>query len=178
MSQRLALVAAIALALLAIPATSPAQALPPEAQELVAEMQEIEGQLAPIQHLAMQDSVIQLHQDAVTDAVRKAMVAADSANAQKLERFDAILAEAEAAEQAGDTATVVALTAEVRELQPQLMAAQQNVMAQPEVEARMTAYFDAVEAKMIELDPNARALIDRLHELNEQVTAILGAPPS
>ncbi|HWV56585.1 MAG TPA: hypothetical protein VNZ57_03860 [Longimicrobiales bacterium] len=175
MSARLTLLAAFTAVFLGLPGLSRAQQLPAGVQELIAEMQEIENQLAPLQERAMQDSTIQAYQDAVTDAVRRAMIAADPTNAEKLDRFDSLLTQAQMAEQAGDTATVVALITEARQLQPQLMAAQEAVMSQPEVEERMEAYFDAVEAKMVELDPGARPLIDRLNQLNDQVMAIMQA---
>lgn len=175
MSPRHALVAAaLALgALSAFPRASAAQELPPAVQEIVAQMQEIEARLSRIQEQAMQDSAIVAQQNAITQAVRQAMIAADPATAEKLDRFDSLIADLRSAEASGDAAAVASLTAQALELQPQLMAAQQAVMSRPDIEARMEAFFDAVEARMIELDPETPALIERLNQLNDQAIAIM-----
>lgn len=161
----------VALAALLLPVAAQAQngPPPPEVQRLIQEIQQIQAELEPVQQQALQDPAIQQEQKAVSDAVREAMVAADPANAQKLDRMEAIIAEARTAQAAGDSSKVAELTREAADLQPQVEAAQAAALAQPEIEARIAKFQENLRAKMIQLHPPAKERIERLETLSEQL---------
>lgn len=168
---------AVALAPLFIAVAAQAQqnsTPPPEVQKLVEEMRQIQAELEPVQQQALQDQAIQQEQQAVADAVREAMVAADPENGPRLDRMEAIVEEARAAQAAGDSKKVAELTSEAAELQPKVEAAQAEALAKPEIEARVAQFQENLRAKMIELNPAAKDRIARLQALSEQLQKAIG----
>lgn len=176
MSSRLVLTPVFALAALVTPMALSAQVEgqpPPQVQEWIAEIQELSAQLGPLQQQAREDAEIKQEEERVTTIVRDAMIAADPANGQRLDRFETIIAEARAAQEAGDTAKIAELTSEAQQLQPQVQAAHEEALAQPEVETQIDAFNDKLQAKMVEMDPNAKESVERLNELNRRVSEAL-----
>ena len=162
---------ALVLAFLAFPAALSAQQqeLPPEVQELLAEAQQIQQQLQPVQQQALQDEAVQQGQQRAADAVRAAMISADPTMEAKIERLEAIMQEAQQAQTTGDQATIVALTQEAQQLQPQLAEAQAAALQHPDVKPELEAFQKQLRDRMTEIDPNARPLLDRLAQLEQQL---------
>jgi hypothetical protein len=179
MKLRINATAAFAAAVLLLPVTAFAQSTaeqpPAEVQEWITEMQQIQARLEPVQDQALQDSELQQEQQQVGEAVRGAMVAANPAVAGQLERMEAILEEARAAQAASDADRIVALTAEARELQAELAQAQADALQQPDIEARVAAFQKNLHERMVQIDPESRALLDRLQELERRVRAAIGS---
>jgi hypothetical protein len=169
------LAAAAALTLL-VPAALAAQqqAPPPEVQEIIQEAQQLQQQLQPIQLRALEDSALRAHQERVGETIRAAMLAADPAVGEALERFEALMAEARAAQAAGDAQRIAALSAEAQPLEPRIAAAQQQAVAQPSVQAELAAFQTAMRDRMIELDPAAGPLLERLAALEARLRAVSG----
>lgn len=180
MSSRTALGGMCALAMIFAPMAASAQEPTqptqptPEVQEWIAEMQQLETELRPLHEQAMQDAALQQEREEVSAVVREAMIAADPANGDRLDRLDELMVEAQAAQAAGDTAKIAALTSEAQQLGPQVQAAHVDALETPEVDARVQAFEDKLFAKMVEMDPSAQARIDRLTELNERVRQAIG----
>ena len=162
---------ALILAFAAFPATlSAQQAEPPqEVQEMMAEVQQIQQQLQPVQQQALMDAGVQAGQQRAADAVRTAMIEKDPAMEARLDRLEAIMQEAQQAQAAGDSEKIAALTQEAQELQPQIVAAQEEALARPEVELEVAAFQKQLRDKMAELDPEARPLLERLAQLEERL---------
>lgn len=171
--------AALAAAALLLPVTAFAQSTteqpPAEIQEWITEMQQIQARLEPVQGQALQDSELQAEQQQIGEAVRGAMVAANPAVAGQLERMEAILEEARAAQAASDADRIVALTAEAQALQAELAEAQAEALQQPDIEARVEAFQKNLHERMVQIDPESRALLDRLQELDRRVRAAIGS---
>lgn len=180
MSSRTALGTLCALAMVLTPAAASAQQPTqptqptPEVQEWIAEMQQLQSELAPLHEQAMQDTALQQEEEQVKEAVRQAMVAADPANGQRIDRLEELMTEAQAAQAAGDTAKIAALTPEAQQLGPQVQAAREQAMGTPEVETRVEAFEEKLIAKMVAMDPSAQARLDRLNELSELVAQAMG----
>lgn len=177
MSSRTALGAMCALATVFAPMAASAQQPTqptPEVQEWIAEMQELQTELRPLQEQAMQDAALQREREQLTATVREAMVAADPANGERLDRLEQLMTEAQAAQAAGDTAKIAELTSEAQQIGPQVQAAQAEAMETPEVEARVQAFENNLFAKMAEMDPSKQARIDRLSELSQRVRQAMG----
>ncbi|CAN5709374.1 hypothetical protein BH23GEM9_BH23GEM9_17520 [soil metagenome] len=147
---------------------------PAEVQQLMMEMQQLQLQLQPLQQQALQDSAIAAQQAAVSDAVREAMVAADSTMDAKLDRMEALVAQAWTAQAGGDTERLGAITTEAQQLQPEIMQAQMQALAVPEISERVEAFQTALQRKMLEIDPESKQLLDRRTELDAQIRAALG----
>lgn len=96
-------------------------------------------------------------------------MAATPALETSLVRSEAIANEVRLAQEAGDAQKVAALVTEARTIQPQIEAAQVQALAQPELSAKVAAFTDKVEARIVALDPEARQLLDRRRELVQQI---------
>jgi hypothetical protein len=149
------------------------QEMPVEVQGWVAELQQIQQQLAPLQERAMQAPALQEQQRETTEVVRNAMIEVDPNIAAVIDRMEAMMQEAQAARAAGDTERLVALTAEAEEIQPHLARVQIEAMQRDDVTRRIAALQTAVHAEMRELEPGAGPLIDRYIELDRRITAAL-----
>jgi hypothetical protein len=166
-----------ALAILLAPAAVSAQdasAVPAEVQEWIAELQQVEAQLQPLQAKALEAEDLKEEQAQVVKALVDQMVAADPENEARIARMEAILAEAATAQEAGDTAKIAALTTEASTLQPQIQAAQAEALAHPNVEPRIAAFQENLNKRIVAIDPDAKALIDRVAELQKRVNAAMG----
>jgi hypothetical protein len=148
---------------------------PPEVQQWIEEIQQIQTQLRPIQEQALQDPALQEEQAVVTDAVRQAIIEADSSMAGKLERMEKLTAEARAAQEAGDTQKIGQLTTEAETLQPEIIDAQAAALEKPEIEAQVTAFQENLHERMAQLDPKSKPLIDKMKQLDQRVRKAMGA---
>jgi hypothetical protein len=175
MTTRTLIMGAAAAALFATPATLSAQQqeLPPQVQGWLIEMQQIETRLAPIQEEALDDPQIQQQQEAVVQAVRTAMIEADPSMAQIIDRMEALIVEARAAQEAGDQERIIAVAAEAEEIQPAFARAQAEALEQPEVASRLDRFQENLHARMAQIDPEAPTLLARYRALEEQVAVAM-----
>jgi uncharacterized phage infection (PIP) family protein YhgE len=144
---------------------------PKEVQALLEEVQQIQQQLQPVQQKALQDETVQQGQERAADAVRAAMIKADPTIEPRLDRLETIMKEAQQAQAAGDQEKIAALTQEAEQIQPQVQQAQAAALEHPDVEPEIAAFQKLLRDKMAELDPEARPLLDRLAQLEEQIQA-------
>jgi chaperonin cofactor prefoldin len=176
---RLSMTAALAaLVVVMLPAAAGAQTqqqeLPPQVQEWIGEAQRLQAQLAAIHEQAMEHPPIAEEQEAVEKAVRDAMIAEDSAVAGLLDRMEVLIEEARQAQEAGDTIRLQTLGAEAAAMQPTLESAQLRALEKPEIEARIQALQQSVEARMSEIEPQVEQMIARFTELDRQIRTALG----
>lgn len=171
----------LALTLLAAPAALAAQEAPAAApatgeqaaiQGLVAELQQIHQQLQALQERALQDSSLTAAQEALGANIKAAMNQADPSLEQGMEKMKSLETEFLAAQQANDTTKQVAISQEAGKIQERFVAAQQAVMAKPELVAQVQAFQGQLEAKMIQIDPNAQQLINRFRAIEGELTAM------
>lgn len=157
-------------------AMDPAQ-LPPEAQELIVELQQLQVKLQPIQQEAMQDPEIQAAQQALGVEIQAAMVEVDPQTPERIERLQELMGEAQAAQAAQDEAAMAQLVAEGRELEQQLQATQAAAIQDPEIAPRVEAFEARLLERMLEVDPEAGSLIERAKELDARLGEFLGGRP-
>jgi hypothetical protein len=172
--RRTAVVAALSMPASAAIAQAPQQP-PAEVQQWIAEIQQIQTQLRPVQEQALQDSALQQEQAQVADAVRQAIIEADSSMASKMERLETLATEARAAQEAGDTQKIAKLTGEAQTLQPEIYEAQAEALEKPEIEVQVSAFQENLHERMAQLDPKAKPLIDKMKQLDERVRKAMGA---
>lgn len=168
----LAIVAASIAALpLAAAAQQPVQQqLPAEAQQLMAEAQEIQTQIQPVQMQALQDPALQQQQQQLSGVIDSALTEVDPTVPQKMARLQELQGEAAAAQQAEDMDAVRAAVIEAQEIQTAIGEAQQQVLQQPAIEQRVDQFQTALRAKMVEIDPDTEPLLQRLSEIDDQLS--------
>ena len=165
---------------LCAPATLSAQQqqqLPPEVQEWAIELQELQSQLQPLQEQALQEPEIQAEQASVVEALFETMVASNPETAQRIERLEGLMQEAQAAQEAGDAERIAQLSAEAAELQPQIQAAQAEALSHPDVQPRVAAFQQKLNARVVEIDPAAEQVIELLAELDARIAAAMQGTP-
>jgi chromosome segregation ATPase len=158
----------------AAPLVAQSAEMPPQVQQWVAEVQQIQAQLEPVRQEAMQDSSLQRQHEELTRAMFEAMVAADAETEARLERMQQIMVEAAQARQQGDNDRVAALAPEAQALQAQLDAAQRQALAQPAIDQRVQAYRSALHARMAQIDAESTSLIQRMEQLDAQIREAMG----
>ena len=174
------------LALLAVltPATLMAQdgavappQLPPEARELIAELQQIQSELEPIQQQAFQDPELAAEQQALAADIEVYMVAADSSVPAQVERLRALMAGARDAQDAGDRDRMNEVVMEARQIEQRLQSAQAAALRHPEIAPRVEAFQANLQERMVEVDPSAATLLARAKEIDRRLTALLDQGP-
>jgi hypothetical protein len=167
---------AVGLALLPLAATAqqmPGGELPPEAQQLIMEMEQIHERLAPIQEQAMSDPEVQAGQEALRDEIQTTMGRIDPTLPQHIERYVALEAEFEAAQAAQDQSRMRDIILEGQQIEQRLREAEAEAIQQPQVARELDNFQILLLSKMTQIEPEAGALVDRMTELNTRLQAIV-----
>jgi hypothetical protein len=138
------------------------QAMDPQVIAQIMEIQEIQQVLEPLQREALQDEGLAGRLAALQVQVETAMREADAEIFERIDRFQDDLAAAEAA---GDQEGMQSLMVQAQELQQHVQALQADVLDRPEIRDPVAEFESAQRARMIEIDPEAEALLDRVDEL-------------
>jgi ABC-type proline/glycine betaine transport system substrate-binding protein len=171
------------LALLVAPAALTAQqptAPPPpspEVQGWITEIQQLEQRLGPIQARAMEDAGLQQAQTELNAAIVTALMQSTPEVQADLRRIETIQPELRAAQEAGDEEQLRRLVTEAQQLQQRLGEAQMRVLQQPEIAAQAEAFQTRLEARMIEIEPQAEAMLQRFLSLQTQILAAMQNQP-
>lgn len=179
---RTSLVAMLVLALApaALLAQDPAPAQPqvsPEIQGWLTEMQQLQAQLGPLQQQALQDPGLQEEQQRVTTLVQETMLQLDPTIPQQTQRIEELQQEAQTAQETEDVNRIMEIAAEAQQIQQRFVELQAEAMQSPAVAPQIEAFQSRLQARMIEIDPEAEARIQRLEELQRRLeTALQQAP--
>jgi hypothetical protein len=171
---------AVLLALLLVPAGLRAQQgqpaeqeqLPPEAQALVVEIEQIHARLEPVQDRALADPAIREEREALSGTIASAIERLDPGLAEHLERYSALEGEVAEAQAAGDQARIREIFDEAAIIERRYEAAQASALSQPEVAVRVQRFQARLLAKMTELEPQAESLVERLEELDSRLHTV------
>lgn len=150
-----------------------------EVQGWFGEIEQLHGRLQDIQEQALQDPQINAAQTGLGNLIKQAMEKSDPALVKGFARMQAMETEAAAAQQKGDTGKLQQLGAEAQQIEKQFAAAQQKVLQQPEIASRVAAFQQALERKMLSINPDTEKLIARFQELETKLAAsaqAAGAP--
>jgi hypothetical protein len=158
-------------------ASAPASPAQVQAQQWMMELQQVHSKLEAIQARAIQDPQLQAAQNSLNNEIKAAMDRADPQLARKMERGQALEAEARQAQQAGDQAKLQQLAREVQAIQNSFLQAQAQAFQQPGLSAKVEAFQTRLEARMAQVDPEAPALIKRFQELEGRLQAAMQAQP-
>jgi hypothetical protein len=168
-----ALVPAVAVAQQPAPAPQPS----PEVQEWIAEMQQLEQQLAPVQAEALQDPEIQQAQTELNQALVAAMMEGGAEVQADLRRVETIQPELQAAQESGDQEQLGRLVHEAQALQERLGQAQFMALQDPALAAQAERFQTQLRTRMSEIEPRSEAMLDRLAALQQQVIAAMQEGP-
>lgn len=154
-------------------AIDPAQ-LPPEAQEMITELQQIQATLQPIHQEAMQHPEIQAAQQELGAEIQSAMVEVDPETPERMARLQALMQEGQAAQQEEDRAKLNEIAAEAQVIEQQLQAAEAAAIQKPEIAPKVEAFQEDLLEKMVEINPETETLIERARELDARLSAAMG----
>lgn len=159
-----------------LPGAGPQQEqLPDSITALLMEVQMLQQRLGGIQQQALQeDTALQQKQEILQERIEKAMIEADPQVETATARLQALQQEAQAAQAAQDTTTLMGLVQEAQQLQERLEVAQESVMEQPEVMGAMEAFRADLLVAMKRVEPETDTLIERFESLVAKLQAAAG----
>lgn len=150
-------------------------ALEQEMEAWYAELQQLHTQLETIQAQALADQSLAARQEALGEEIRVAMESRDSTMTSRLARMEAIEAEATAAQESNNSQRLQQLMVEANGIQEHLFLLQQQIVEEPAIAAKLDVFQTDLQQKMLQLNPNAQQMMDRFRELEENLTAAMGA---
>lgn len=161
------------LALTAVPAYLSAQesatpAAPESGAAAPSEAEQIQARLTQLQQQALQDASIKAAQGEILTAIQEAAGRVDPGYAGYAQRAQTLPADVAAAQAAKDNAKLKLLAEEAKQLQQSIAAAQAKAREDAAVKAKLDEYKVKLFTKMVEIDPQAQKLADRLGELQKQ----------
>jgi hypothetical protein len=142
------------------------QGMDPATMQLVMEIQTIQQQLEPTQQAALQDAALASQLEALQARVDAAM---REENSEAVERMERLRAELDQVAASGDQERMQALMMEGQILQQEMQAVQAAVFQRPDISGPIEEFEAAHRARMIQIDPEAGALLDRMEELIAQL---------
>jgi ferritin-like metal-binding protein YciE len=148
--------------------------LPPEAQAMVAELQQIQARLQPVHQQAMQDTEVQAMQASLSEDIQAAMVEADPETPERVERLEALMERGQAARASQDEAAMTEIVTEARAIEQRLQATQAAVLESPAIASRVEAFEATLLETMEEIDPEVGTLLERARALDAELAATLG----
>jgi hypothetical protein len=143
-------------------AAAPQDDFDPAAMELMVEAQEIQQRLQPIQQQAMEDEELSRQLQAVQQQVEAAMREESPDLFQRMEELEA---EFMVAQEAGDQERAQELGMEAQGVEMELQNVQQSVLDRPDIREPVEAFEEAQRERMLEIDPEAADLLDRMDEI-------------
>lgn len=138
------------------------QEMDPEAMGQMIEIQQIQQRLEPISQQALQDEELTAEMLAIQTRMQNAMREED---AELADRMESVREELVAAQQAGDQERVQEIMSNSQALQTEFQALQAKVFERPEIRESIDDFEAKHRERMIEIDPEAEPLLDRLDEL-------------
>jgi hypothetical protein len=142
------------------------QGMDPATMQLVMEIQTIQQQLEPTQQAALQDEALASQLEVLQARVDAAM---REENAEAVDRMERLRAELDEVAASGDQERMQMLMMEGQVLQQEMQVIQAAVFERPDIRGPIEEFEAAHRARMIQIDPEAGALIDRMEELIAQL---------
>lgn len=137
-----------------------AQAAPAAEAELSVE--QLAARIQAVQRQALQDPVLGAANQEVSAAISAALPRVEPNYANYAARAQSLNADVAAAQAAGDNARLHELAEEARTLQANIAAAQAKAKEDPAVKEKLQAFTVQLFAKMVEIDPEVKELVEQL----------------
>ena len=150
-------------------AMGPGQEMDPETMALMMEAQELQQRLQPLEQEAMQDPELAAMLEDVQERVETAMRDEDPELFEEMVRLEEAFV---AAQEAGDEERAQEVGMEAQGVYAQLQSLQQAVMDRPEIREPIEAFEEAHRERMLEIDPEAEELLDRMREIMAELEGL------
>lgn len=147
---------------------TPQQQMDPDAAQQLMELQSIQQQLQPLQQQALEDEQLAAQLESIQTQVAMAM---REENPEAVDRIEGLQEEMQAAQAAGDQQRMQALVTEAQGMQQEVQELQASVLEQPEIRQQVDEFEAAQRARMIEIDPEAEPLLDRMDEIIAELSS-------
>ena len=159
--------------ILAAPLRAGAQE-PDSTAVLIAEAQRLQQQVERVQQRALaEDTELSAQQEEMQQAIRAAMVAADSTVLESFRRMTELDADYQRAQADQDFDAIMRLRSEARYLQEHISRRENETLASDEIAPRVEAFREAMLSSMAEVEPKVTEWVARLDEL----AVLLRQPP-
>lgn len=130
-------------------------------QELMAELQRIQQELAEIQERALEDPELRSDRESLERQLDQEMEALDPEAPTKQARQEELATEFEAAREAGEEEAARELAMETQELQADLQRTRQAALQTEEMTAAIQSFQEEMLVAMNEVDPRTDSLVTR-----------------
>lgn len=159
--------------ILAAPLRAGAQE-PDSTAVLIAETRRLQQQVEQVQQRALsEDTELSAQQEELQQAIRAAMVAADSTVLESFRRMTELDADYQRAQAAQDFDAIMRLRSEARYIQEHISQLENETLASDEIAPRVEAFREAMLSSMAEVEPKVTEWVARLDEL----AVLLRRPP-
>jgi chromosome segregation ATPase len=142
-----------------------------ELAALQAELAGIQAKLGPLQNQAMSDPGLQEEFRSLEAAVEDAMLEWDSELPEHRKQLGALEERYRAAQESGNEEETKAIMAEGTSLNAKVQQARSRAMSNPDIVEKMSEFQDNVLARMAEIDPEAKDLIERANAIANQLSS-------
>jgi chromosome segregation ATPase len=160
-----------------MPPTAPPaqQEISPEAQAMLDELEATQEKLEGLQQQALAENE-ELQQDVarIQELVEEAVRVVEPEYDALVGRFGELQQEAMVAQQSQDQEAFQQVMNEAQTIQMRLESAQEQVFEREDVSEAVDTYREKLMDEMTRLDPEAPELMERMDELVERLTEILG----
>jgi hypothetical protein len=136
-------------------------------QTLYSEYMGIQQQLQAIQQQAFQDPTISESADDFSDLIDAKLIDLDAEAKVMVERREKIREDMDEARDSEDMESMQQLQQEHQQIEAQLEPLMQTVMQDPEVSAEQSKLETMIINKMVEIEPDASQMFDRIDEITE-----------
>lgn len=152
--------------------TAPPTQVSDSVQAMMTEYQQTQQRLGELQVQAINaDSRLEAHRSSIDTMVIDAMAEVNPDTPGHIERLDELSEQALEAQQARDMETLQTLVNEATTLRQELDAAQSEALKREDIQAEIQSFEEELATAVLEIDPEADQLMDRLDELAEALSA-------
>lgn len=156
------------------PAAPPTEAQEQQLEAWYTELQEIHQTLQSLQQQALADAELAATQQELGSEIQLAMAEIDPSIEERLSRMQALESEAATAQQEGNVERLQTLMQEASGIQEHFAELQEQVLQEPTFAAKLSTFQEQLQQKMLQLNPEAEAQMDRLRELETRLTEAMG----
>ena len=155
-------------------ATQPAAMQPEQVQEWFTEFQQLGAKLNEIQAEALEDPELTAAQAALGNKIQNAMEVADPDLAGVMDRLKELDQAAQSARAESDTVQLQKLATEAQQIEGRFRETQAEVLQKPEIASEVESFQKSLEAKMLAVNSETPALMQRYQELGSRIQSVLG----
>lgn len=158
----------------------PTPAIPADSlQQLFTEFQSLQQRVSQVQQQTLeQNPELEARRQEIQEMVNERVMEQNPELAEKMGRLEELQGEAQAAQQAADTARLQQIVQEGRAIQQEFASAQEMAAQSPELQPEIEAFQERIRNEMAEVDPEIPRVLDRMEELATTLQEAQNGGPS